>query len=144
MVSDQIKVLLRNDLRRQDSFENAQNIEFSFADNKITVDGQSYFSASSRAILKSSFCLGFLAAATKEAFFRHPRFCMIDTLENMGVEPARSHNFQHQIERVSTEAKVQHQIIYATAMIAPDFDNDRYKIGRTYTRDHPTLDIRSP
>lgn len=143
MISDQVTQLLRNDLRRQDSFEEAQGIEFSFGDNKITVDGKSYFSASSRAILKSSFCLGFLAAATKAPFFRHPRFCMIDTLENMGVEPTRSQNFQHQIMRVSQEAKAQHQIIYATAMIAADLDEPRHKVGRTYTRDRRTLDIAS-
>lgn len=97
--------------------------------------------ARSRVILKSSFFLGFLAAATKEPQFRHPRFVMIDTIEDKGMEPERSHNFQNQILRVSREATSDHQIIYATAMIAPDLDDEAFLIGRFSTRDAPTLAI---
>ena len=143
LIADQIRILLRNDLRRQDSFEMAQNIQFDFGTNKISVDGHSYFSASSRVILKSSFFLGFLGAATKDPLFRHPRFVMIDTIEDKGMEPERSHNFQNQILRVSEDAKVEHQIVYATAMIAPDLDDERFTIGKFSTRDSPTLDIKT-
>jgi hypothetical protein len=142
-VADEVRHLLRNDLRRQDSFENPQSIEFDFAANRISVDGQTYFSASSRVILKSSFFLAFLAASTKHGFFRHPRFCIIDTIEDKGMEPQRSHNFQLQIARVSNESKVQHQIIFATAMIAPDLDDERFTIGKFSTRDDPTIAIES-
>ena len=141
LISDEVRTLLRNDLHRQDEFKQAQRIEFSFADNKISVDGQSYFSASSRAILKASFCVGFLAAATKAKFFRHPRFCMLDILENMGVEPIRSQNFQREIIEASQAAKVQHQIIYATTAIAPEADDDAYTVGRYYTQQQRTLNI---
>lgn len=140
-ISEEIKTLLRNDLRRQDSFENPQTIQFGFESNSITVDGQRYFSASSRVILKSSFFLGFFAAATKDWSFRHPRFVMIDTIEDKGMEPERSHNFQNQILRVSCDAKCEHQIIYATAMISPDLDDEQFLVGRFYTRDEPTLAI---
>ena len=116
-------------------------IQFGFDTNTITVDGHKYFSASSRAILKSSFFLGFFAAATKDASFRHPRFAMIDTIEDKGMEPERSHNFQNQILRVSREAKCVHQIIYATTMISPDLDDEEFLVGRFYTRDEPTLAI---
>ena len=94
LISEEARNILRNDLRRQDSFENPQRVDFSFADNRINVDGQTYFSASSRVILKNSFFCGFLFAALKESFFRHPRFCMLDTVEDKGMEPERSHNFQ--------------------------------------------------
>src|SRR4029077_5662972 len=133
--------LLRNDLRRQDSFEDPQVVDFDFSANTITVDGHTYFSASSRVILKSSFFLGFMSAATKDVNFRHPRFVMIDTIEDKGMEPERSHNFKNQILRVSKNAKVRHQIIYATAMISPDLDDEPYLIGRFSTRDDPTLNI---
>lgn len=142
-IADEIRTLLHNDLRRQDSFENAQRVEFDFGTNRITVDGHSYFSASSRVILKSSFFLGFCAAAMKDPLFRHPRFVMIDTIEDKGMEPERSHNFQNQILRVSEESKVEHQIIYATAMISPDLDDEQFTIGRFSTRDDPTLAIQS-
>ena len=143
IIADEIRTLLRNDLRRQDSFENPQSVEFDFVANKISIDGHSYFSASSRVILKSSFFLGFFGAATKDPLFRHPRFCMIDTIEDKGMEPERSHNFQMQILRVSENAQVEHQIIYATAMIAPDLEDERYTIGSYSTRDQPTLNIKS-
>jgi len=140
-IEEQIRQLLRNDLRRQDSFENAQRIEFDFGANRISVDGHSYFSASSRVILKSSFYLGLFAAANQLSYFRHPRFCMIDTMEDKGMEPVRSHNFQLQVARISNESRVEHQIIFATAMIVPDLDEESFTIGRFYTRDEPTLNI---
>lgn len=68
---------------------------------------------------------------------------MIDTIEDKGMEPARSHNFQNQILRVSNESGVEHQIIYATAMIAPDLDDEQFLVGKFSTRDSPTLDIQS-
>jgi hypothetical protein len=142
-ISDQVRILLRNDLRRQDSFERAESIQFDFAANRISVDGHTYFSASSRVILKSSFFLGFFAAATKDAEFRHPRFVMIDTIEDKGMEPERSHNFQNQILRVSQESRVDHQIIYATAMISPDLNDESYTVGKFSTRDDPTIAIQT-
>jgi hypothetical protein len=141
-VAEEIKTLLRNDLRRQDIFEDPKHVSFKFADDRILVDDENYFSASSRAILKSSFCLGFLAAATKTPFFRHPRFCMIDTHENMGVEAIRSQNFQLQILRVSKESKVEHQIIYATAMIEPKLEDEAFTVGAFATSGDKTIGIK--
>lgn len=140
-IATEIRTLLRNDLRRQDAFENPDKININFSANTIDVDGIRYFSASSRVILKSSFFLGFLAAAVKDSKFRHPRFCMIDTIEDKGMEPVRSHNFQRQIARISQEALVEHQIIYATAMIASELDVSEYTVGAFSTRDRPTLAI---
>jgi hypothetical protein len=109
---------------------------------RISVDGHSYFSASSRVILKSSFFLGFLSAAMKDSQFRHPRFVMIDTIEDKGMEPERSHNFQNLILDASLKSQVEHQIIFATAMIAPDLDDEQFLIGKFSTRDDPTINIR--
>jgi hypothetical protein len=141
-IADEVLDLLRRDLRRQDIFEDPQQVTFTFGDNSIFVDEESYFSASSRAILKSCFYLGFLAAATKHNFFRHPRFCMIDTHENMGVEAIRSQNFQLQALRISKESKVEHQIIYATAMIEPELEDEAYTIGAFSTNDERTIAIK--
>lgn len=138
-IESEVKTLLVHDLRRQDSFENPNRVEFSFARDRITVDGVGYFSASSRVILRSSFFLAMLAAATKHDFFRHPRFCMIDTIEDKGMEVVRSHNFQLQIARISSESKVEHQIIFATAMIEPSLDEEDLTIGDFSTRDDLTL-----
>jgi hypothetical protein len=141
LIADEVRKLLHHDLRRQDTFENAQSIEFDFGANRITVDGESYFSASSRVILKSSFIVGFLSASIKDSSFRYPRFCIIDTIEDKGMEPIRSHNFQMQIAEISSKSEVDHQTIFATAMIAPDLDNDSFTVGKYSTRDNPTLVI---
>ncbi len=77
----------------------------------------------------------------KNAFFRYPRFCIIDTIEDKGMEPVRSHNFQMLIAKISENSGVAHQFIFATAMIAPDLDDDRYTVGKSSTRDEPTLMI---
>jgi DNA repair exonuclease SbcCD ATPase subunit len=140
-IAEEIIKLLKNDLRRQDTFEDADYINFTFRGDEITVNGQNYFSASSRAILKSSFVVGFLAAAARDPAFRHPRFVMIDILENMGVEAERSRNFQLQLRNLSDELPADHQIIYATAMIAPEMDNEAYTVGSYSTLDVPTLEI---
>ncbi len=140
-ISNEVRDLLHKDLRRQDSFEKAAAIQFDFGANSITVDGKSYFSASSRAILKTSFFVGLLAAATKNSFFRHPRFCIVDTIEDKGMEPIRSQNFQRLIAQLSASTPAQHQIIIATAMIAPDLDEPKYTVGKASTRDDRALKI---
>lgn len=112
--------VLKGDLKRQDSFENPNSVQFSFAKNTITVDDHTYFSASSRVILKAAFLLGFFKAALYDSKFRHPRFLMIDITEDKGIEQARSHNFQKQLIEISDHAPVEHQIIIATAMPWPD------------------------
>jgi len=67
---------------------------------------------------------------------------MIDTHENMGVEAIRSQNFQLQVLRVSRESMVEHQIIYATAMIEPELEDEAYTVGAFSTNDDMTINIR--
>jgi hypothetical protein len=139
LIASEVLNFLKHDLRREEAFENPQQVEFDFAANRISVDRQSYFSASSRAILKSSFMAGFLLAATKDRMFRHPRFCMIDTVEDKGMEPDRSRNLQMLLAEQSSGAPTTHQLIIATAMIAPELDEAQYTVGSFSTRDEPTL-----
>jgi outer membrane murein-binding lipoprotein Lpp len=143
-IAEEVKSLLRSDLRRQDSFVNPNIVSFDFGSNRISVDHHTYFSASSRVILKTSFFVGFLLAALKHSFFRHPRFCLIDTIEDKGMEQERSHNFQRQIVKRSVESVVEHQIIFATAMIAPELDSGDFTVGKSSTLDRPTLNIGVP
>lgn len=143
-IGKEIMALLKSDLRRQDSFVDPEFVEFDFGSNKINVDGKSYFSASSRVVLKSSFFLGFLAASLKHSFFRHPRFCLIDTIEDKGMEMERSHNFQRLILKTSEASDVDHQIIFGTAMIAPELEGSGLTVGKYSTLDDPTLNFDVP
>lgn len=63
------------------------------------------------------------------------------TIEDKGMEQARSHNFQRLIVRLSERLPAQHQIIFATAMIAPELDDPTWTVGKFSTRDSPTLAI---
>ncbi|MEE2943810.1 MAG: AAA family ATPase [Pseudomonadota bacterium] len=130
--------MLKGDLKRQDSFEDPQHVDFSFAKNSITVDQHTYFSASSRVVLKTSFLVGFLAAALEDKKFRHPRFLMIDITEDKGMEQERSHNFQQQVVELSTKAEVEHQVILATAMPSPELDEGVF-VGKFSTLESGTL-----
>jgi hypothetical protein len=132
--------MLKGDLKRQDSFEDPQRVDFSFGKNTITVDDHTYFSASSRVVLKTAFLVGFLAAALEDKDFRHPRFLMIDITEDKGMELERSHNFQEQVVQLSSESEVNHQVILATAMPSPNLKEDVF-VGKFSTRNSGTLNF---
>ena len=57
------------------------------------------------------------------------------------MEPVRSQNFQNLLRDRSEASDVDHQIIFATSMISPDLDDDRFTVGHFATRDNPTLAI---
>lgn len=137
-IEKNIIAILRGDLKRQDSFENPEHIQFSFGKNTITVDEHTYFSASSRVVLKAAFLVGFLKAALQDSKFRHPRFLMIDITEDKGIEQARSHNFQRQVIEISDQARVEHQVILATAMPWSSIRPELF-VGRHSTLQQGTL-----
>ncbi|GAA4746889.1 ATP-binding protein [Sphingomonas daechungensis] len=130
---------LHHDLPRQDSFQNAETVTFSFGEDKISVDGESYFSASSKVYLKNSFLAAFLFSAARDGQFRHLRFLILDTIEDKGMEPARSQNFQQLLVDRSSSIEADHQVIFATAMINPALDTDEFVVGRRSTHDTRTL-----
>ncbi len=138
-VESEVLKLLHGDLPREETFIRAQRVEFDFAANRLSVDGESYFSASSRVILRNSFFVGLFAAATKDPSFRHFRFCLLDNIEDKGMQDERSHNFQRLIVRISQAANCDNQIIFGTSMIAKDLDIDTLTVGHYSTRERRTL-----
>jgi hypothetical protein len=134
--------ILRGDLKRQDSFENPEHVRFSFGKNSITVDNHTYFSASSRVVLKTAFLVGFLKSAIDDRNFRHPRFLMIDITEDKGMEQERSHNFQKQVIELSDNSGVEHQIILTTAMPWAGIDKTLF-VGKFSTLQQGTLNFLS-
>ncbi|PBJ83984.1 hypothetical protein CMZ84_05840 [Lysobacteraceae bacterium NML93-0399] len=67
---------------------------------------------------------------------------MLDTIEDKGMEAARSQNFQKLIVNISEESDTDNQVIFGTAMIAEELDREEYVVGRFYTRDHPSLTFK--
>ncbi len=134
---------LKRDLPREPWFQNAQSVTFDLAKNTFAVDGRNQFSASSMVLLKNSVHFGILFSSLDAEFFRYPRLLICDNMEDKGMEPARSHNFQNMVTETSRTSEVQHQIIFTTSMIAPDLDNTDLCVGPSYSLQQHTLDFPS-
>ncbi|MEM8775888.1 MAG: AAA family ATPase [Pseudomonadota bacterium] len=132
---------LRRDLERQSTFKNADKVDFDFDGDRISVNGESFFSASSMVYLRNSFIASFAVAAANQQSFSHPRFLLMDTVEDKGMEPERSRNFQRLLHEKSKAAKSSNQIIIATSMIAPELDKPEITVGEFYTHQNRTLRI---
>lgn len=134
---------LRRDLERQSTFMNADSVNFDFDGDRINVNGESFFSASSMVYLRNSFIASFAVAAANQSSFSHPRFLLMDTVEDKGMEPERSRNFQRLLYEKSSAAVSENQMIIATSMIAPELDVPEITVGELYTHQNRTLRISS-
>ena len=65
----------------------------------------------------------------------------MDNVEDKGMEPERSHIFQHEIIRVSNEIDIPHQIIFTTSMIDPKLDDKTYCVGDFYCEGNKSLNL---
>lgn len=131
--------LLTKDLRREDSFENPSTFSVSFGDDAMLVDGKMNFAESSNVVLKNTAILSLLLAASYDAEFWHPKFLLMDNIEDKGMEQERSHNYQKLIVSESDKAKFPHQIIFTTSMLAPELETSGLTVGPKYTRENKTL-----
>jgi HAMP domain-containing protein len=134
---------LKRDLPREPWFQNAQSVTFDFAKNTFAVDGRNQFSASSMVLLKNSVHFGILFSSLDAEFFRYPRLLICDNMEDKGMEPARSHNFQNIVAEISGSSDVEHQIIFTTSMISPELNDTDLCIGANYNLQQHTLDFPS-
>ncbi len=138
-ISQLTTALLNHDLPREIAFQDAETVAFDFGKDALTVDGRANFAASSMVYLKNSFHVALLQASLELEFFRYPRFALIDNVEDKGMEPPRSHNFQELVVAVSEAANVEHQVIMTTSMLSRDLDSDAWVIGPKYTHESRTL-----
>lgn len=141
MIEAEIIDFLHADLARQITFEKASKVSFEFDADRLSVNGESFFSASSMAYLRNSFFASFLYAAANDKNFLHPRLLIMDTIEDKGMEPERSMNFQRLLRDKSEEATSVHQVIIATSMIAPELNSPEYTVGEEFSHENRTLDL---
>lgn len=140
-ISDIAVSLLHADFKRQDEFEIAQKVELNFTNDAMSVDGHVNFAESSNVFLKNSSIFSMFLAAGKDDDFFHPRFLLLDNIEDKGMETARSHLFQKLIVERATELEVPFQVIFTTSMMNPDLELDEYVIGPKYSKEHKSLDL---
>lgn len=140
-IEKEVLDFLKKDLERQSTFVSADRINFEFDGDRLAVNDESFFSASSMVYLRNSFLAGFMYAAANDSTFSHPRFLLMDTVEDKGMEPERSKNFQRLLYSKSQSAISDHQIIIATSMIADELNNPSITVGEFYTHDNRTLKL---
>ncbi|NKF23613.1 AAA family ATPase [Solimonas sp. C16B3] len=140
-VSEIAVSLLHADMDRQEEFTAAAKVEFAFANDAMSVDGKVNFAESSNVFLKNSAILSLLLAAGVDREFNHPRFLLLDNIEDKGMELERSHLFQKLIVERATELTAPFQIIFTTSMMNPELELDDYVIGPAYTKYRRSLDL---
>lgn len=141
LISSTATKILAQDLPRQEEFRSPQSVSLNFRDDAISVDGNMNFAASSNVILKNTAILALFSAATLDEDFYHPRFLLMDNVEDKGMEEKRSHNFQSLIVQASRTARFEHQIIFTTSMMNPELDLEQFVVGPRYTHEKKTLEL---
>ena len=140
-ISDLCVDILGNDLPQEETFQNADVVEYDFGRNKMWVDERSRFSASSMTLLKNTLIFSLLRLSLEDEQVRWPRFLLLDNIEDKGMQPMRSARFQELLEERLAGIEVEHQVIMTTSMISPELDGSPYCVGPSYTHDNKTLNF---
>lgn len=140
-VSDIAKEILLLDFDRQVEFKRAKSISLNFTDDVTTVDGEMNFSDSSSVILKNTALFSLFLSSIKDSKFYHPRFLLLDNIEDKGMQEDRSHNYQKIIVNALKNTDENHQLIFTTSMITPELDLEEYTVGPYYTNENKTLNF---
>jgi predicted nucleic acid-binding Zn-ribbon protein len=140
-VASTLARLLREDLPRQAEFIKAENVDFSFSDNSVAVEGSRKFSESSTVVLRHLLHLALLSASTRMPEMRLPRFMILDGIEDGGMERIRSYRLQEIIVEECSQFTCEFQLIFATSQIAPTLDDDRYVVARSFSKEARSLKL---
>ncbi|TWD54446.1 hypothetical protein FB480_103357 [Agrobacterium vitis] len=131
--------ILKSDTKREDTFKDPKVFTINFADDAMMVDGKMNFAESSNVVLKNTAILSLLLAACYDKKFWHPKFLLMDNIEDKGLELKRGHNYQNIIIRESQKAPFPHQIIFTTSELDPALEDSDLTVGPRYTADNKTL-----
>ncbi|WP_414445375.1 AAA family ATPase [Burkholderia sp. 22PA0106] len=134
--------LLKQDLPLQPEFVNPKNVDFSFENNAVYVNKTRNFSESSAVVLRHIFHLALLTASMQRPYMRLPHFMMLDGIDDGGMEKNRSHKLQEIIVNECVAYRGEYQVIFATSDISPELEGTEYVVGRAFSSDHRSLDVR--
>ncbi|WP_460159275.1 AAA family ATPase [Pseudomonas sp. S3_H09] len=140
-LSERTITLLRQDGGFESDFTNPEKFEYDFAKDFMLVDGRSKFSASSETIMKNSFHLAILQESIWDEDMRYPRLLLMDNIEDKGMGPKRSQNFQRLLVRSLEGLEQKYQIIMTTSMIDPKLNDSAYCVGPYYEKGMHTLQL---
>lgn len=134
--------LLKLDLPLQKEFVEAKEANFDFVENAVYVNGARNFSESSAVFLRHIFHLSLLTASMEKTYMRVPRFLLLDGIDDGGMEKERSHRLQEIIIGECESFGADYQVIFATSEILPALEGTGYVVGRYYSPEARSIDIR--
>jgi len=136
------KEFLIGDGGYEESFKKPEVVAFDFGKDKMFVNGISKFSASSMVVMKNAIRAAIFFHAILDKESRFPRFFIIDNIEDKGMAPDRSQNFQRLLVKKCKEYDDDfYQIIFTTSMIDPELDKSDYVVGPHYKKGMHTLNF---
>lgn len=135
------RAIIQRDKDHEEIFLHGKNVDFSFSEDRVAIDGRLLFSASSMVYLKNAFRLALFEASCIDKTYLYPRFLLIDNVEDKGMAPDRSHTFQKEIIRISNRLKVSHQIIFTTSMISDQLEDSYMCVGKRYDDNNKSLNF---
>lgn len=145
--------MLNHDESRQEQFMQADDFKVNYKQNLAYISNQRVkLSASSEFYLKMAARFALFFASMQIDTMLYPRFLFSDNMEDKGMEPERSRNFQRLVVRRLKELDAagenhpsdgnrqpSYQLIYATSMLAPELDKPEYLVGESYTQENKSL-----
>ena len=146
-VLDSIGKRALNILERDEKYElvfadaSTREVEIDFAKDRWLVDGRAKFSGSSNFFKKNALHVAILSYAISDLKCRHPRFLLLDDIENGGMTAPRSQNFQRILADIVKGNEDRCQVIIATAMVDPSLDNEVFGVGPAYVKGDYVLKV---
>lgn len=133
--------LLIADGGNEKNFDNPEDVLIDFSKDRMAINGRSKYSASSMVIMKNSIRLSIFLHAVDDELSRLPNILIMDNIEDKGMVPERSQNFQHSLVNACNRLNNDYQVIFTTSMIAEDLNNTPNCIGPYYPKGSHTLEF---
>lgn len=136
------KEFLIGDGGYEESFKRPEVVSFDFGKDKMFVNGRSKFSASSMVVMKNAIRSAIFFNSILDEASRFPRFFILDNVEDKGMAPDRSQNFQRLLVNKCKEYDDDfYQLIFTTSMIDPELDKSDFVVGPHYFKGMHTLNF---
>jgi len=133
--------LLIEDGGIEKNFDHPEEVLIDFSKDRMAINGRSKYSASSMVIMKNSIRLSIFLHAVDDELSRLPNLLIIDNIEDKGMVPERSQNFQRSLVNACNSLNNDYQVIFTTSMIAEDLNNTPNCIGPYYSKGAHTLEF---
>ena len=124
--------LLQDDIGKDKELQNIKNVEINFEKNKLYINENISYAASTMGYIKNCFALSLWQSSIQKNSFNLPRFMLLDNIEDKGLTSNRIHHFQRTIKQIVDENDVDCQIIISASKLDETLKNKEYMIGASY------------